>query len=99
MFEALQIDVTDDDNARALSLRNELLHNGYFLKRWRDLNHEERQRRRDDVERLRRLVLLIILRLTAYEGQFVSPVRPGPETVKSVPLPPDIAAPSEPRQG
>jgi hypothetical protein len=92
MFKALQIDVSDEDNGRALNLRNELLHNGFLLKRWRDLTPEERQRRRDDVERLRRLLLLIIFRLTAYEGPFLNPVRLTSENVTSVPLPPDIAA-------
>jgi hypothetical protein len=91
MFAALQIDISDPDNKRALKLRNELLHNGYFLKRWSELTPEEAQQRRDDVERLRRLAFLIVFRLTGYEGEFCSPIRLQAERIEQVPLPADIA--------
>jgi hypothetical protein len=74
LFEALGIDVSGDDARRILKMRDELLHNGYFLKRWDELSEEERQHRYDDVERLRRLVLFVIFRLTGYVGQFQDPV-------------------------
>jgi hypothetical protein len=74
LFASLRIDVTDGDNARALKSRNEILHNGYFLRRWGNLTHEERQKRIHDVERLRRLTLLIIFKLTGYTGDFRNPV-------------------------
>jgi hypothetical protein len=56
LFEGLGIDVTTEDNKRVLKFRDELLHNGYFLKRWTDLSDSERQERFDDVARLRNLV-------------------------------------------
>ena len=95
MFDALQIDVSDGDNRRALKLRDELIHNGYFLTRWRQLTQVQAQERMDDIQRLRRLAILIILRLTAFEGRFVNPVRLQGENVTPVPLPPDIAPPVE----
>lgn len=86
LFAALEIDVSDADSQRALGLRNQLLHNGYFLKRWRTLTHEERQTRLDDIERLRRLTLLIVLKLTRYTGDYCSPVKCFKEHVDSTTL-------------
>lgn len=74
LFSTLQIDVSDDDNTRALGLRNHLLHNGYFVERWRHLGIEQRQQRLDDISRLRRLTLLIVFKLAGYSGDFRSPV-------------------------
>lgn len=74
LFEALGIDATRSDARRILKMRDQLLHNGYFLTRWDQLSDDERQARYDDVERLRRLVLYVIFRLTGYLGQFQDPV-------------------------
>ena len=74
LFEALGIDISDADNQRALKLRNEILHNGYFLRRWDQLSHDERQDRYHDIERLRRLVLLVVFKLAGYTGDFRSPL-------------------------
>ena len=90
-FNALQIDVSDKDNARALAVRDEILHNGHFLVRWAALTPEEQQQRRDDVERLHRLALLAVFRLTAFEGVFLDPIKLIPEHVSPVPLPDRIA--------
>lgn len=92
LFRCLSIALTDDDR-RALKLRNELLHNGYFLRRWDDLTLVERQQRHLDVERLRRLVLLTVFRLTAYNGQYMSPITYAAETVEPIALPDAIAPP------
>jgi len=74
LFDSLGINVSDDSNKRALKYRNELMHNGYFLRRWHDLTHDEQQARFDDVERLRRLTLLIIFKLVGYTGDFTNPL-------------------------
>ena len=74
LFDALGIDVSGDGARRILKLRDELLHNGYFLKRWDELSDDQQQTRYDDVERLRRLVYYVIFRLTGYVGQFQDPV-------------------------
>jgi hypothetical protein len=90
LFRRLEIAVTADDH-RALKLRNQLLHNGYFLRRWGDLTLAEQQQRHLDVERLRRLVLLIVFRLTCYAGSFMSPLTYSREDVHAIPLPELIA--------
>lgn len=92
LFERLQIPLNGDDR-RALKLRNELLHNGYFLARWGDLTLAERQQRHLDVERMRRLILLVVFRLTAYAGQFMNPVTYAPESIDRIQLPAEIAPP------
>jgi len=96
LFADLQIDVSSTENERALAARDEILHNGYFLKRWRHLTTAERQERRDDVARLRRLALLIIFRLTGFEGQFLEPVRLIPEHVSPVAQPATISPAATP---
>ena len=73
-YDALGIDVSGADAKRTLRMRNELLHNGYFLQRWHELSPEQAQRRRDDVERLRRLALCVVFRLIGYSGPFLDPV-------------------------
>ncbi|GEM_PF-2749228 len=90
LFSALNIDVSDRDSQRALKLRNELLHNGYFLERWFDLTPEKRQERFDDIERLRRLLLIIIFKLTAYQGSFMNPFTKTSENVERCTLPPQL---------
>lgn len=92
-FEGLQLDVSDPDSVRILRLRNELLHNGHFLKRFDELSYEEQQQRFSDVERLRRLVLLVIFRLLGFAGDFMNPVNFQAEHVVAVPLPALIAPP------
>lgn len=94
-FAALQIYIADDENARALGYRNEILHNGYFLKRWRTLTQAQRQQRIEDIERLRRLALLTVLKLTGYSGPYRNPVTNVAEQVDSstLSLPAAIAAP------
>jgi hypothetical protein len=74
LFKALNIDVSGADGKRIVDMRNELLHNGYFLTRWNELSHDQSQHRHDDVGRLRRLALFVIFRLTGYEGTFQDPV-------------------------
>jgi len=83
LFDSLGIDVSGEDDARALGYRNELLHNGYFLKRWHELSFEEQQQRFNDVDRLKRLTLLIIFRLVGYSGDFSNPVTMFAETVNA----------------
>jgi hypothetical protein len=90
LFADLQIDITSDNDRRALAVRDEILHNGYFIERWHQLDQASRQRRRDDVARLHRLALMVIFRLTAFEGAFVNPIRFETKTIKPVELPPDI---------
>lgn len=92
-FEALEIDVSGVADQRALRLRDELLHNGYFLKRWDALTHDEKQQRIDDVARLRRLVLMIVFRLTSYTGTFMNPLTLQPEEIERCGLPALIAPP------
>lgn len=87
LLRALQIDASAPDVQRALSVRDEILHNGCFLKRWEDLTHQERQERFSDVQRLRKITLTIILRLTSYEGQFIDPVTYQNDNIARVPLP------------
>jgi hypothetical protein len=89
-FCALQIDVSAPDFKRALSARDEILHNGYFLRRWDDLTPEERQERFSDVQRLRRIALSVIFRLTSYDGQFVDPVTYQTDRIARVPLPAEL---------
>lgn len=90
-FDALEIDVRNTDDSRCLKYRNELLHSGFFVKRWHTLTIDEQQQRFLDIDRLRRLVLLIVFKLTGYRGTFMSPVTYQPETVESVLLPASIA--------
>jgi hypothetical protein len=92
-FRALGIDITEPDNARVLRLRNELLHNGHFLERWHDLAHDLQQQRHQDIERLRRLVLLIVFKLTGYVGEFMSPITYTREHVDGIDLPEAIRPP------
>jgi len=91
LFSKLAIDVSDPDSTRALGLRNQLLHNGYFVRRWHQLNQDERQQRCHDIERLRRLILLIVFRLVGYTGDFTSPITFHREHVEATPLPEQIA--------
>jgi hypothetical protein len=86
-FRALQIDTSAPDAQRALDARDEILHNGCFLERWEDLTPEKRQERFSDVQRLRKIVLTIIFRLTSYEGQFIDPVTYQNGNITRVPLP------------
>jgi hypothetical protein len=86
-FRAVHIDISAPDLKRALSARDEILHNGYFLRRWEDLTPEQRQERFSDVQRLRRIALSVIFRLTNYEGQFVDPVTYQTERITRVSLP------------
>jgi hypothetical protein len=74
LFEALGIDVASDDARRILKIRDEILHNGYLRPRWGELTPEQRQQRLDDVERLRRLALFVLFRLTGYHGEYLDPV-------------------------
>ena len=81
LYHALGIDVSGKNAKRILKMRNELLHNGYFLTRWSELSQEDQQRRRDDVERLRRLSLFIVFRLIGYYGAFLDPITFQPQTM------------------
>jgi hypothetical protein len=74
LFESLGIDVSGSDAKRVLKMRDELLHNGYLVKRWSALSAQEAQERHDAVERLRKLALLVVFRLTGYEGTYLDPV-------------------------
>ena len=87
LFRALGIPVADEDTDRALKLRHELLHNGYFRERWHELSQDQKQQRHEDVERLRRLVLLIVFKLTGYEGDFMNPMTFSREHVDLIDLP------------
>lgn len=91
-FKALQIDVSDDESTRVLKMRDELLHNGYFVRRWTDTSHAEMELRYRDILRLRRLVLLIIFRLTGYRGTYVNPLTYQSEFVEAYPLPEILAS-------
>jgi hypothetical protein len=53
-LRALQIDSGEPDVQRALSARDEIVHNGCFLERWDELTHQKRQERFSDVQRLRK---------------------------------------------
>lgn len=86
-FGALKIDVSDEGNTRALKLRDELLHSGFFVKRWSDLTELDQQQRLDDIRRLNRLVILIVLRLTSYNGAFMNPLTLQHESVTEIQLP------------
>jgi hypothetical protein len=81
LFDDLGIDVSGEDMKRILDMRDELLHNGYLLKRWSQLTESERQRRYDDIGRLRRLALFVLFRLTGYEGPFQDPLSYQPITI------------------
>lgn len=96
-FTTLQISIDDADNKRALGHRNEILHNGYFLHRWRDLTQAKRQERVEDIERLRRLALLIVLKLAGYSGPFRNPVTHVAEHIDSstLELPAAIVSPNQ----
>jgi hypothetical protein len=91
LFDDLGIDVSGDDMGRILHMRDELLHNGYLLKRWSQLTESERQQRYDDVGRLRRLALFVLFRLTGYEGQFQDPL-----TYQPITMPPRSHGPVQP---
>jgi hypothetical protein len=93
LFEGLGIDVSDVDTIRVLAMRDELLHNGYFLRRWHELSKVERQQRVDDVARLRNIAHLVAFRLLAYEGQCFDFLTYEAKMVASVKLPPNIASP------
>lgn len=73
-FKAVSIDISDMDTERALKYRNDLLHNGFFKESWQILDSVGQQQRIHDIERLRRIVLLIIFRLTRYCGTYVNPI-------------------------
>jgi hypothetical protein len=90
LFKALQIDISDSDNTILLRLRGELLHNGYFVKRWSELAADERQRRLDDIKRRNSLVILVVLKLTSYTGKWMNPLTLQPELVTSAELPPFV---------
>jgi hypothetical protein len=92
-FAALCLDVTDDDSVRILALRNELLHNGYFLKRFDELSYDEQQQRHGDIERLRRLAIMVTFRLVGYSGDFMNPVTFQTEHIDGCRLPDLIAPP------
>jgi hypothetical protein len=81
------VDVTDENLERALDSRDEILHNGYFLTRWHSQAPEKQQERFSDVQRLRRLTLLIIFRRTGYAGTFVDPVTFQTDRLEAFPLP------------
>jgi hypothetical protein len=81
------------DTIRVLAMRDELLHNGYFLRRWHELSKVERQQRVDDVARLRNIAHLVAFRLLAYEGQCFDFLTYEAKMVASVKLPPNIASP------
>jgi hypothetical protein len=69
LFSALGIDVTSGPFKQALKIRDELLHNGYFLARWEDLTALEQQERMDQIGQLRNLAHLLVYRLVGYDGR------------------------------
>ena len=73
-FKAVNIDISDEDTERALKYRDDLLHNGFFKDSWQSLGSVGQQQRIHDIERLRRIVLLIIFRLTRYCGTYLNPI-------------------------
>lgn len=68
-FNAMTIDVRDEDTKRVLAMRDELLHNGYFLRRFQQLTPEEQQQRIDDIARLRNLAHTITFHLAGFSGE------------------------------
>jgi hypothetical protein len=74
LFATLQIPLSKQDRD-ALVTRNQLLHNGYFLKRFDELSPEEQQQRIDLRPRLRNLVHQIVLRLCGFRGTVLEMTR------------------------
>jgi hypothetical protein len=74
LFTTLQIPLSGEDR-EALAARNQLLHNGYFLRRFDELTPEERQHRVDLRPRLRNLVHQIILRCCGFRGTVLEMTR------------------------
>jgi hypothetical protein len=91
LFSALQIQVQEEDSQRVLKMRDELLHNGFFLVRFQDLSHMEQQQRFDDIARLRNLAHIVVLRLAAFEGVCFDFLSHGARSVAAIPLPAKIA--------
>jgi len=91
LFAALDIDVSDCDSKRVLAMRDELLHNGYFLKRFGELTAEERQLRLDDIARLRNLAHTIVFRLAGFSGECFDFLAHGKRLITSGQLPDKIA--------
>lgn len=94
LFQALDIDVKDTDSKRALEMRDELLHNGYFLRRFQDLSPEEQQQRLDDIARLRNLAHTVVLRLAGYVGECFDFLTHQPRPITAVSLPTHITSQS-----
>lgn len=66
------IDVSDPDKKKALALRNGLLHDGYFNRRFADIDPAEKQFRVNAIGILKNLIALILFRTIGYPGQFIS---------------------------
>jgi hypothetical protein len=82
LFQKLSI-VLDKRDRSALATRNQLIHNGYFLRRWHELSDAERQDRVDMPARLRNLVHQIILKLVGFTGAAVEATRYGSLQIES----------------
>jgi len=82
LFQTLSI-VLDERDRSALASRNQLLHNGYFLRRWHELSDAERQERVDMPPRLRNLVHQVILKLVGFRGTAIEATRYGSLQIES----------------
>lgn len=92
LFKALDIDVKDADSKRTLEMRDELLHNGFFLRRFQQLSPEEQQQRVDDIARLRNLAHAIVFRLAGFSGECFDFLTHQARPVTAVALPAHITS-------
>ena len=71
-FADWSINISGADERKALALRNGLLHDGYFNRRFGDIAPNKQQFRVNAIGTLKNLIALILFRVVGYSGSFIS---------------------------